>query len=75
VAVLAVALALSATACSAEPQAERDDTGAVATEGAVDAFSVALGDCLNEAPAGTSEGDVEEVDSVQGDAVRPAAHG
>jgi hypothetical protein len=57
-ALLALALAVTVTACSNEPEAERDEAGAIATEGAVDAFSVALGDCLNEPPV---EGDEAEV--------------
>lgn len=68
-AVLTAVLALSVAACSSEPEAERDEGGAVATEGSVDAFSVALGDCLEDsisAPEATpSEAAGEEVDAVQ----------
>ena len=57
-------LALAATGCgSSEPEAQRDEAGAVATEGAVDPFDVELGDCVAQ-PVTTTE-EVEEVESVK----------
>jgi hypothetical protein len=61
VGVLAV-VALGVAGCSSEPEAERDDTGAVASEGAVDAFQVALGDCVVDPATGSTE--TQEVQSV-----------
>ena len=59
-ALLAATVGLSA--CSSGDEATRDEAGAVASEGSVDAFSVKLGDCLNEPiPAGTALQEVEEV--------------
>lgn len=57
-------LCLGLTACSSEPEATRDDTGAVASQGAVDAFSVALGDCVQEPPATDDVELVEQVEAV-----------
>lgn len=63
--VLVLAVALGATACSSDSgsSAQRDDAGAVATAGAVDAFDVEVGDCVDE-PQAATEG-VEEIESVQ----------
>lgn len=62
---LLLLLALAAAGCSSEPAASRDEAGSVRTEGAVDAFEVALGDCMDE-PADAPEGtyDVESVRAV-----------
>lgn len=58
-------LALGATGCAAErTTAERDEAGAVASEGAVDPFEVKLGDCV-EQPVSGSDDQVEEVESVK----------
>jgi hypothetical protein len=56
-------LALGA-ACSNEPEATRDDTGAVATEGAVDAFDIKVGDCFNEPEGGASEEEQQQIASI-----------
>ena len=55
-----------ATGCGANerPTAERDEAGAVATEGAVDPFEVKLGDCVEQPVSNDSE-EVEEVESVK----------
>ncbi len=60
-ALLAVSVGLSA--CGGEPEATRDDAGAVASAGAVDAFSVELGDCMDQ-PTSTG-GELEEVDEIK----------
>jgi len=53
---------LGLSACSSGTEATRDEAGAVASEGSVDAFSVQLGDCLNEPiPAGEALQEVEDV--------------
>ena len=60
----AALLVLALTGCAEErPTAQRDEAGAVATEGAVDPFEVALGDCV-EQPVGSEE-EVEEVEEVK----------
>ena len=48
-------LCLGLSACSDEPEAPRDDAGAVESEGAVDALELAVGDCVQE-PTEASEG-------------------
>ncbi|RPF28440.1 septum formation family protein [Georgenia muralis] len=60
--VLPLLLLVGLTGCG--PTAVRDDTGAVATAGTVDAFSVALGDCVSEGGAEASE-EVVEVSQVE----------
>ena len=55
-------LALTTAGCGSATVAARDKTGAVSSEGAVDAFAVAIGDCVQE-PTGLSE-QGEEIDSV-----------
>ena len=61
----AALLVLALTGCAEErPTAQRDDAGAVATEGAVDPFEVALGDCV-EQPVSSQSEEVEEVESVK----------
>lgn len=62
---LTVTLLLLSTglaACSSAPEAARDDSGAVASEGSVDALSVKLGDCFKE-PIAPPEG-INEVAEV-----------
>ena len=62
--IVLLALALTTTACgSDEPAAQRDEAGAVATEGSIDAFDVELGDCVQQPDA--DDADVEEVESVE----------
>jgi len=63
--VLVLSLTLACAACSAEPEASRDAEGVVASPGAIDAFEVALGDCVNE-PAEFSSEEVAEVESLTG---------
>lgn len=50
------------TACSGSPDAQRDAAGAVASAGALGAFSIQLGDCLKEPAVGGAE--VEQVEDV-----------
>ena len=61
---LLLAVALGLTACSGTPEATRDDAGAIATEGSVDAFALEIGDCILE-PEGTSSEEGAVVDSVK----------
>ena len=57
---------LGTAGCASEPAAARDASGAVTTEGSVDAFAVALGDCIDEPDdAADSEDEVTDVDSVR----------
>ena len=59
-----LALALATAACgAAEPGAQRDEAGAIASEGAVDPFEVKLGDCVDQPVSSTEQ--VEEVESVK----------
>ncbi len=57
-------LSLCVSACSSEPEATRDETGAVASEGAVDAFEIQVGDCFNEPAGGVSEDELQEIESI-----------
>jgi hypothetical protein len=55
-------LTVGLVSCSNEPEATRDETGAVASEGALDAFEIAVGDCIVDEAAASEE--VVEVSSV-----------
>ncbi|HWH29208.1 MAG TPA: septum formation family protein, partial [Mycobacteriales bacterium] len=57
-------LSLGLAAC-ANDDATRDDTGAVATEGSVDAFAIELGDCVADPTAGTDPNEVAEVEEIR----------
>jgi len=63
-ALAALLASLALTGCSDEPEATRDDTGAVATEGSVDAFDVAVGDCVND-PEGIDSEEGAVFDSIE----------
>ncbi len=60
-----LALCLGLTACSSGDEATRDETGAVASEGTVDAFAVELGDCIQDPTAGADPNEVAEVQSIE----------
>jgi hypothetical protein len=57
-----LALTLGLVACSSEPKATRDEAGTVAVEGSLDAFDIAVGDCIDD--ASTTSEEVTEVSSV-----------
>lgn len=64
-AALILPLLLATVLAGCGPTAVRDDTGAVATAGTVDAFSVALGDCVSEGGAAAATEEVVEVSQVE----------
>ena len=57
----ALALLLGLAACSGD-DAERDDTGAVASQGAVEATALAVGDCVNDPEGADTEQGAEFTD-------------
>ena len=62
--VVLLVLCLAASGCSDEPEAARDDSGAVASEGAVDPLDVEVGDCVKEPTASGTATEVESVSAV-----------
>ena len=60
-----VVLSLGLAACSSGDEATRDESGAVATQGQLDAFAVELGDCIQDPTAGAAPDEEAEVQSIE----------